>query len=527
MNRFEKFISFLSPSLALGRAKSFFALEQIRKYDAGSHSKRTQGWQANGGSSNVEILGALSTLRNRSRELVRNNPYAKKAIQIISNNVIGMGIRPKLTNAKKRDQVNILKAWKSWAETTECDFEGNLNFYGLQALIMKAVAESGDVIIRQRRVSTNGKDNQKNIIPIKLQVCEGDFLDHTKNLGGSSNEPYVIQGVQFDATGKKIGYWLFDRHPFDVLANGMVSTLVPISEVIHIFSVERPGQVRGVPFLSASAMKLRDFDDYEDAQLMRQKIAACFSVFITDSSENLVGGIKNTKKDSKGNLSERVQPGIIEHLPAGKTVSFASPPGTTGYAEYSKTQLRGIAAGVGITYEALTGDLSNVNFSSGRMGWLEFHRQVQAWQNNLIIPQCCDRAWKWFLDGCNIQGITSTEVIPVSWISPRREMIDPVKEIKGMTDEIRAGLCSWGDQVAELGYDPEELLIELTNEARKFKEAELMLASDPRYDATRTNDPMTPPPPPGTVAQAPPGKSLKKQVKKQVKKQAKKQAVTK
>jgi lambda family phage portal protein len=492
MNPFENIIRFFSPTLALVRAKANYALSQIRLYDAAGNSSRTKGWRATNASVNTENLMGLFTLRARSRELVRNNPYAKKAIHIIANNTIGAGIRPKINKAKKRDK-KIMDAWKDWGETTQCDFDGSFTFYGLQALVMKSVAEAGEVLIRKRKVNTGGATGKKNIIPLKLQVIEADLLDHTKNISNGIGEGYIMQGVEFDGSGKKIGYWLYDRHPYDNTTPGMISTFVPIAEVIHVYSVERPGQVRGVPFLAPSMMKLRDFDDYEDAQLMRQKIAACFSVFVTDSAENLTGNIKGTQKNSAGELSERVTPGIIEHLPAGKQVSFASPPGTTGYGDYSKTQLRGIAAGIGVTYEALTGDLSNVNFSSGRMGWLEFHRQVQAWQNNLIIPKFCAEAWTWFLDACNIQGVTNLESISADWTPPRREMIDPVKEVKGMTDEIRAGLASWADTVSELGYDPEELMITLASETKMFKDAALMLTCDPRYDATRTNDPMTPP----------------------------------
>lgn len=490
MNKLENIVRFFSPSIALARAKANFYINQLRAYDAGGHSERTKGWRATNASQNVENNSGLSTLRARSRELVRNNPYAKKAIQIISNNTIGNGIRPKITSSKKRDK-KIMEVWKQWAETTQCDFDGHFTIYGLQALAMKSVAEAGEVLIRKRRVDTRGA-GKKNIIPIKLQIVEADLLDHSKTEDNSKSGGYIIQGVEFDAKGNKVGYWLYDRHPYDMVGTNITSRFVDASEVIHVYSVERPGQVRGVPFLTPSMMKMRDFDDYEDAQLMRQKIAACFSVFITDNAENITGQIKGTVKKSNGDLSERVTPGIIEHLSAGKDIKFASPPGTSGYGEYSKTQLRGIAAGIGVTYEALTGDLSNVNFSSGRMGWLEFHRQVQAWQNNLVIPKFCASVWAWFEEGY-ILGFGSWGEISISWIPPRREMIDPVKEVKGMTDEIRAGLASWEDTVSELGYDPEELLETITKEYRAFRERDLMLVCDPRYDATRSNDPMTPP----------------------------------
>jgi len=177
---------------------------------------------------------------------------------------------------------------------------------------------------------------------------------------------------------------------------------------------------------------------------------------------------------------------MIEHLPAGKTVTMANPPSVENYDEYGSAILRKIAVGYGVSYEVLTGDLSNVNFSSGRMGWIEFHRLISEWQNLMLIPMMLDTIWSWFLDAATIAGKAKPGVRCL-WTPPRREMIDPVKETKALVEQIRAGLESWSNVVRMNGGNPDERLKEIVDDYKEFDKFTLMLTCDPRYDPTRTN----------------------------------------
>lgn len=469
MSFLDNVIGYFSPRTALERARMRMAWNEMRKYEGAASGRRTSGWHSSSTSANQETYSALTTLRNRARDLVRNNPYAKNAIDVITTNTIGTGIlpRPKVEGAQGE---KIIAEWNKWAGTKACDFDKQHTFYGIQALAMKTIAQSGEVLIRKRMV--NDKKN-----PLRLQVLEPDFLDTSKHLDALESGGYVIQGVEFDKDGNRIGYWLFDTHPGEDRMGSLKSKMVPADEVLHVYSVERPGQVRGVPFGASAMMRLRDFDDYEDAQLMRQKIAACFAVFVQDASADAIGG--STANDE---LPERVEPGIIEKLPAGKTVTFATPPGAEGYGEYTRKVLQAIAIGYGITYEALTSDLSNVNFSSGRMGWLEFSRRISHWQQNIFIPMLCEDVWNWWVKSKNITGDIKGEV-DVEWTTPRREMIDPVKETEAMALAIRNGLTSWQEAVRELGYDPNTLIAQIVEDNKKFDENKIVLESDPRVKA--------------------------------------------
>lgn len=469
-NMLTDIVSVFSPRRAFQRQRYLTATEALRSYEAASRTRRTAGWKATGASANEESRGAITTLRNRSRDLFRNNPYAKRAIEALADNLVGAGIRPSPVAAGKQADKRIKKLWADWANKTWCDYDGKFNLYGLQWLAAKTLFESGEVLIVKRKVA-----DKMLPVPLQLQVLEADYIDTGKDVRAlTAGDREIIQGVEYDPNGKRVAYWLFDRHPGDGYA--LTSKRVLAEDVIHVYPVERAGQVRGVPVGTSSIIRLRDFDEYEDAQLIRQKIAACFAAFVTDDPDaQITGG----GSGSEAQL-EKLEPGIIEYLPAGKTITFANPPSTEGYDVYTRTVLRAVASGYGVTYEMMTGDLSNVNFSSGRMGWIEFHRLITRMQELLFIPQFCDPVWDWFLEASVVaMQLRPSQITSATWTAPRREMIDPVKEVQGMREQMRSGLIPWQEMVRQNGYDPEEVLQMLSDDKKAFDAQGLKFEWDP------------------------------------------------
>jgi lambda family phage portal protein len=438
------------------------------RYEGAGVGRRFDGWHTVGaGSANAEIYAGAVRLRDRSRDLVRNNWAASRAVSVIANNVVGAGIIPSSTSP------GVESSLVAWADTTACDADGLLNLYGLQSAIMRTVVESGEcLVLRERRPTSDG-------LPLlfQLRVLEGDYIDSLVD-GPMQNGNRAIQGIEFDSRGKRVAYHLFESHPGDQLWTGLrtSSRRVPATEVIHVYRPDRPGQVRGVPWLSPVILKLRDFDEYEDAQLLRQKIAACYTAFVRRPDVGV--------PVDAGMLGEKVEPGMIEMLAPGEEVTFGSPPGVDGYADYSRITLREIASGIGLTYEALTGDLSQVNFSSARMGWLEFQRSIDHWREHILRPMFLDRVAGWILDSAELQGFAAQGDV-IRWTAPRREMINPVDEIKAAQDAIRAGLTSRAEEIRKLGRDPIEVYREIAEDNQEADRLGLVLDTDPRQDANR------------------------------------------
>ena len=445
----------------MGLFDLFKKKKQKRNYNAASKGKRLSGWRSNSGDANATTETSLKILRERSRDLRRNSSYGRRAIDIVTSNVIGKGISTQSSND------NTQKIWKEWAESKSIDYDGRHNLKGLQSIVMDAVVESGEVLVR-RRIVTGLK------FPLQYQILEADFLDTTKTFSQNGNR--VIQGIEFDPQGKLLGYHIYEGHPGAIdIGFNLISNFIPKEEIHHIFRTERPGQVRGVPWLAPVMVRIRDLGDYEDAQLVRQKIAACFTAFVQDISADCVN-----EESETGEFGEKLEPGIIEELPPGKTVTFTSPPSVENYKEFTNSQIRAISIGLGLSFEAFSGDLSETNYSSARMGHLEMSRNIDSWRHKIIIGQFLDPVVNDFNFMLGILGLLDSSNV-ITHTPPMREMIDPTKELPAMISAVRAGLSSRSETIRAMGKDPDDINNQIEKDNKIADEKGFILDSDPRH----------------------------------------------
>ena len=494
MNVIDRLVGFVNPSAGLRRARARMALKVVkdhsgRRYEGAAKSRRTTGWKAESTSANAETISSLEILRNRHRDLVRNNPWARRAVHCVVTNTVGYGIEAAFQNRSKQRVKRITDLWKAWAESTQCDVEGRLTMAGVQAQIMRTVVESGEaLVVRQRRSSKSGL-----AVPLQVQVLEPDQID-TLRQGTTDSGGKIVQGIEYDSSGKVVAYWLFPNHPGDTVElttngspitrrfTGLRSVRVSADDVCHVFMAERPGQARGVPWGAAILIRLRDLDDYEDAYLLRQKLANCFTAFIADN--DVVPGTAN----SDNVITESLEPGAIEILPNGKTVSFSDPPDADDYGPFVENNLYAVSSCYGITFEMLTGKMTNVNFSSGRMGWVEAHRNIECWRWQMLIPQALDRLGKWFLDAVSMTTGEAVEDVSIWWTPPRREVFDPSKEYKAMIDAARAGITSLPEIHRELGYDTDQVLKEISETNEAADKLGIVLETDARQSKGKSQE---------------------------------------
>lgn len=469
----------LAKAEADGRVNVRFAQEVSSYYDAAKRAKRSQTWRLGGEDANAAGRANLAPMRSITRDLVRNNPHARRGVDAIVANVVGAGILPQVKGLARKKQKDVEKLLRRHMQTPAIDADGLNTLAGLQALVMRTVVVSGEVIVRRRwRRSTDGLP-----LPFQLQVIEPDFLDTMKD-GPQSNGNVAVQGVEFDKLGRRVAYWLFSEHPGTLSSYKMPeSKRVPAEDVAHIFLADRPGQARGVTWFAPVILKMRDFADYGDAQLVRQKIAACFAAFVTgdpDAEQEIAG-----EDSATGKPIESFEPGMIEYLAPGQSVEFSNPPSVSDYESFQVATLHEIAAGLNIPYTVMTGDLSQVNFSSGRMGWLEFGRMIDQWRSLMLEPLLLWRVSRWLSDALLVgKGIKDPD-LEIDWVAPRREMIDPEKEIRASQQAVRSGFSSRSYEQRRFGFDPEDLEEEIAADNERADQLELVFDSDPRKTAAQ------------------------------------------
>ena len=471
---FDNFLAAVNPQAALRRERARLQMDALRRYEGASRGRRAENWLTSGTSADAASAQDLRLLRDRSRDLVRNNPFAAKAVQVIVSNVIGTGIvaQAQAQRSRRRSQ-QLTDVWLNWAsDPQQCDWEGRLDFAGIQALATRAIVESGEVLIRRRT-----RSGQR--VPLQLQVMEPDFIDTTRD-SSLDNGGLIRQGIEYDSTGRRAAYWLFDEHPGEnhLRMTNFTSSRVPAEQIIHCFRRDRPHQSRGIPWAAPVMLTLRDLDDYSSAQILKQKISACFAGFVVDTEAADAG--------LDGEIFDRLEPGALELLPPGKDIRFASPPSVGEFDKVSRELLLQVASGFGITYESLTGDLNQTSFSSGRMGWLEFHRNIEQWRWQMLIPQMLNPVWNWFVAAGAVNGVRAEGVV-AHWTPPRRELIDPAKEIQATKDAVRSGFMSLSEAQREFGYDPEEVITEIAQDNERLDDLGVILDTDARKVAANGN----------------------------------------
>lgn len=476
----------LSPRRAAAREK---ARTIAMHYRAARLGHRNEGIRPSGSDADLASRDRRK-ISFYARDMIRNSPFAARVQQVISGHVVGDGIIPKIQastglgdTARQRIRDRGLQLIEDHLDTTDIDRHGLQNFYGLQTTAMNTIIDAGEVLIRRHRPANAGLS-----IPLQIEVLEPDYIDDSR-WGRSLEGNEIREGIEYDADNNRIAYWLFTQHPGGEWRPGTSpynSERVPADEIIHIFRVDRPGQTRGVSWFTPVAEKLLNLDDSEDAHLMRQKIAACFAAFHHTSPDG----------KSRPELGGMLEPGVIMQIADDEDVTFSDPPEVGDFETFQKGVLRSAAMGVGITYEALTGDLSGVNFSSARIGRLEMDRNVSRWQWLMMVPMFLQPFGNWFVEAwAEVEQDEQFQVliwenrrtVRLTWVPPHRILVDPAREFTALREAVRSGFQSRQGVVRQLGVDPERLLQEQLQDKEEADRLKLPFDSDPRADVSRKN----------------------------------------
>jgi lambda family phage portal protein len=448
MNLLDSTISFFAPQIGLARITARAQARAVMNYDGATKGRRAFGWKAPATSADAAAYGSRARLRQLSRDMVRNRPYAARAKDVIVANVVGEGLQPSIRSDSDNAKAVAQDLMERHLLTPMIDAMGEYDVLEMQQICMAAVFTDGEVLLR-RRMRSPIFDRH---LPLGYQVelLEVDCLDTTVQSWG---ENLVVEGVEYGPTGAIEAYHLYNEHPGAVRQRrALKSSRVHWSDVIHIRRFDRPGQLRGVPWLAPVMMTLGELADYQEAQILKQKMSALLALAIKYASSSA------RPAKAKAGLEE-LAPGAIVELPEGAELEVIQPPKVEGYDEFMGRSLRTIAAGIGVTYEALTADLRGVNFSGGRMGRNEMDRLVRMWQRGLMVMQFGMGMERWFREGLAMAGHAGLP-FRMDWTPPRRILIDPTKEIPAMIEEIDAGLASRQGVQRELGRDPDRIRTE-------------------------------------------------------------------
>jgi len=468
----DRCIEPFAPMAALRRHQQRQALGMARQFDAAGHSRRTRGWKRTGGSANTEIGTGLARLRNGSSELMRNNKYAATFKRKLVAWIVGDGITVQLSHS---DADFAKKAQAELDAHFKRRLDGINDFYGQQKLGVGAMIERGDSIL-----VWSSRDREINA---RCQVFEGDLIDHLKNDDQLAAGGRIIQGKEFDRFGDPVALWLFDQHPGDHGYAGK-SKRYDIKDIDHLHEQLRPGQARGIPWLSPIMLDQKDMGELEGAIQMKKKIEACLALILRPGAANPIpnpfDGV--LEKNDKPNAPpiDTVRPGMIYRAQPGDEATTLNPSSTGDGVDFIKQQIAAQATGF-MPYFMMSGDMSQSSYISLRAAINDFYKLLDDWQQNICVVQmiapAADRALQLFYLKTGDKRYLQ---LGKSYGMPRRPALDPISDVQGEREEIRSGFRTLTRSLAERGMTREQYIEERVQELQSLDDNGVILDSDPR-----------------------------------------------
>lgn len=477
-----------------------------RAYEGAMMSRLTADWVTSSTSADAEIDGSLVRLRNRSRQLVRDNGYAQQALRCIVSNVIGTGVRmqAQVQMQRGRDrqmdtEINeaIERRWAAWCHADTCHAAGQLSLQEIARLAVRAMAESGEVFIRLVPMAMGVGE-----VPLSLEILEADLCDEGKTSGPDVDGNEWRMGVKVNRWGRPLAYRFRTRHPGDVSGSvGYEVKDVPADEILHLRRIQRPGQTRGVPWFAAAIKSLHHLAGYQEAEVVRARAASSLMGFITTDGEaaGQVNGV-----EIEGEYVTQFEPGVFKTLFPGQSVSVPQLDAPDGQFEpFLRAMLRGVAASTGCSFEQVSNDYSQSNYSSNRMSRQD---SIEDWkgEQQYAIEHFYRPIFARWMDaavGANDLQLPSYDTLreryqAVRWYPRAWGFLDPQVEIGAYKEAVRSGFMTQAQVVAEQGGDLAELMRELAAERELAKKLGLTLDIDP---GKVSNAGLTQARPPGSI----------------------------
>lgn len=455
-----------------------------RNYHAASTSRLFADFMSSSGSADAELKPNLVLMRNRSRELARNDVYTSRYLNLMKTNVIGdngMTLQVKARNLNGAlDGIGndiIEQAWFEFGRKGSCTADGRMSWVDLQKYCVEAVKRDGEAffqIIRNRGFKHG----------IAFKPIEADLIDEQKN-ERLRNGSQIRMGVEIDEFERPIAYWVRQKHPGDYDFNtlGLTNSVrVPADRIIHVYKQLRAGQTRGEPAMAPAISQIKMLNAHREAELVASRMAASkMGFFTSDTGED-------APADDYDNSVPIIdaEPGTFHQLPAGVDFKPFDPTHpATAFSDFQKGILRGLASGLGVSYASLSNDLEGTSYSSIRQGALEerdaYKDEQQFFRDHFVFPAYA--AWLRHVMDFGLINIPSTRFDKFYNASTFRargwQWVDPLKEINASVMAMHNGIMSMQDVSGQYGRDIEETFSQWQRDKEVAANYGLELAFEP------------------------------------------------
>jgi lambda family phage portal protein len=442
----------------------------LRGYDAGNHSRYNREWNPTNANAEQSARRDRDVIRARARDMERNSVEMNALVEAFVRNMTGRSLEMQARSPDEKINERLENLWAEWCRPRNCDAGGRTSFQDMIKIAIRRKKIDGGILLI-KTFSEGG------LLPFKLQILEVDALDDAVLAPGTKGN-ILVDGVEITPRGAVAGYWIADGETLDPAGVfTRKSRFCAAGDVIFYCQKKRPGQYREISDFAHVLTKIRDMNEFLDAVAMRQRLLACIGLFFkkANPATGIPIGQGPTKSGGKGGGARRMEPGMVLEGNLGEAVDVIDPKGTSEDAAVFITMLsKQIAASAGLSYEAVSRDLSGSNYSSARQNMIEDEMTI-AGELALLEDIVLREVYETFVISCVLQGLV---VIPKfwenkraymahSWIRGGKQWIDPLKEANANIRAMESGLKSYIQLCAEQGADWQNQLRDIA-QAEKF-----------------------------------------------------------
>lgn len=454
MSWLDKVIAVISPEAAFKREAYRQAYQNIRGYyDAADYSGSNQNWRAINSSAELTDRYSRDNVRARARDLERNSDIMNAVIGPFKRNVVGGGYQVQVKTDNPELNKTIEKAWRKWCKKRNCDVTGMQSLNQIIRMAVQRKKVDGGILFLKRYTS-------EGFVPFQLQMIEVDELDITELIPKTAGNK-VVGGIEYNSYNKPVGYFI-KQYDIDGYSQ-REPVYVEAKDVIFYFSKRRPSQLREISDVAPTISRIRDVNEFMTAVSVKERIEACFAVFIKKAFPTTGIGRDSKAAANQDRVSyegKTISPGMIKEMNVGDEIQVANPSGQGADAtSFTKLQQRLIGAGQGLSYEATSRDMAEATYSSARQGLIEDGLTYQ--EEKELLVEVLDEIYETFVISAVLCGAIDIKdfwankeaYLDHEWVQESKPWIDPQKESNANMTALKTGQKTFKEISAENGRD--------------------------------------------------------------------------
>lgn len=471
MNWLDRSIAAVSPRWAYKRMAWRTGMDV---FDSGSRGRLNHNWNPSQTPNEHMKAAERALIRARAQDMERNSDIGGAILSAFERNVVGTGIMlqaklshdiPGNTNGELNQQIE--KLWKEFCKAENVDLTGTQSLEEIEEMAIRRYVVDGGIFL----VKVYVNDDK---FPFKIQVRSVEELN-TIVTPGEGNR--IVEGVEIDKYNRPVAYHFKDVDGYYL--NPVKTVRIPAEDVIFLYKKTSPQQVREVSNLATALPRVKDANQFVEAVSIKERVLACLSVFIKkDVPSGSMGRGVRTSSEPIDYSGVSLAPGMIGELNPGDEVQTVVPSGQASNAkEWITTLVRLTSAGIGLSYEAVSRDLSQVNYSSARQGLIEDRKLYKKLQK-LLTERVLTPVYLEFLEAMVLSGQLvlpgyqqdKEQYTTHAWIPPGSTWIDPLKEVKANETALASNQDTLARICAERGEDWRDVVAQRAAEEKLIRE---------------------------------------------------------